>query len=59
MFPKITLFGILCETGCTCCRDKNHWFFGYTTRGEAVAEGWKLHADRHISSQYSSSWDLG
>ena len=48
------VFYIECRTGCTCCRDENHYRGLYATLAEAEARiaRWKRGEGNPVSSQY-------
>ena len=55
MGETMTLYRIECRTGCTCCRDENHYRGFYPSREEALARIARFNngLDYPVASQYA------
>ena len=51
----IKIFTIYCSTGCSCCREDNHYRGPYRTREEAEKAAAGFRARSLLSSQFSST----
>jgi len=50
---------IYCSTGCSCCRNENHYTGPYRSEEDAINEAAKFKLERRLASQYAPNGVYG